>query len=67
MATAAAGSSTTLMFGGNGHSRGDNAGPGGDPSVVSGYWAGKLETEIVGVKDLTDVTVMRKADHVVVV
>ncbi|KAI4934473.1 hypothetical protein J4E85_002330 [Alternaria conjuncta] len=54
MATAAPGSSITLMFGGNGHSRGNFGGvEKGDPGRVSVYWAGSKEKEIVDVKELT--------------
>ncbi|KAH8721587.1 hypothetical protein GQ44DRAFT_741803 [Phaeosphaeriaceae sp. PMI808] len=53
MATAKAGSSIKLMFGGNGHSRGANAGGNGDAGRVGVYWAGKPETEIVDIKELT--------------
>jgi hypothetical protein len=60
MATTAAGSSIMPMYGGNGHSRGNNAGPGGDPGVVGVYWAGKAETEIVDVKELTEETLVQQ-------
>ncbi|CAO2649705.1 Nn.00g009970.m01.CDS01 [Neocucurbitaria sp. VM-36] len=46
MATAAAGSNIKLMFGGNGHSRGDNVGGNGDPGRVVVYWKGEAEAEI---------------------
>jgi hypothetical protein len=53
MATAAAGSSIKLMFGGNGHSRGNFGGVNtGDPGKVSVYWAGEKEKEIVDVKEV---------------
>jgi hypothetical protein len=53
MATAAAGSSLRLMFGGNGHSRGAPMDKTGDPGKVSVYWAGEKEREIVDVKEFT--------------
>ncbi|KAI4636311.1 hypothetical protein J4E83_001265 [Alternaria metachromatica] len=54
MATAAAGSPITLMFGGNGHSRGNFGGvEKGDPGRVSVYWAVSKEKEIVDVKEFT--------------
>lgn len=52
MATAIPGGAIKLMFGGNGHSRGANAGGNGDPGKVSVYWTGAPETEIVTVDDL---------------
>jgi hypothetical protein len=53
MATAHAGGSIKLMFGGNGHSRGNFGGVNtGDPGKVSVYWAGQKEREIVDVKEV---------------
>lgn len=60
MATAAAGSSIKLMFGGNGHSRGANAGGQGEPGTVSVYWAGKKETEITDMKELNNETLVQE-------
>ncbi|KAL1798914.1 hypothetical protein ACET3X_002951 [Alternaria dauci] len=61
MATASAGSSITLMFGGNGHSRGNFGGVEmGDPGKVSVYWAGSKETEIVDVKELTEENIVQR-------
>ncbi|KAB2109434.1 hypothetical protein AG0111_0g399 [Alternaria gaisen] len=61
MVTASAGSSITLMFGGNGHSRGNFGGVEmGDPGKVSVYWAGSKEKEIVDVKELTEVNLMQR-------
>jgi hypothetical protein len=54
MATAAAGSNITPMFGGNGHSRGANAGGNGNARCVGVYWAGKPETGILHVKELDE-------------
>ena len=51
MATAKAGESLRLMFGGNGHSRGFSVG--GTPGTVSVYWKGKPEAEITDVKEFT--------------
>ncbi|KAI4952782.1 hypothetical protein J4E91_003256 [Alternaria rosae] len=60
MATAAAGSFITLMFGGNGHSRGNFGGvEKGDPGRVAVYWAGSKEKEIVDVKELTKENLMQ--------
>jgi hypothetical protein len=53
MATAHAGSSIKLMFGGNGHSRGNFGGVNtGDPGKASLYWAGETEKEIADVKEV---------------
>jgi hypothetical protein len=61
MATAAAGSSITLLFGGNGHSRGNFGGvEKGDPGKVSVYWAGSKEKEIVDVKELTEENLVQR-------
>jgi hypothetical protein len=61
MATAVAGSSITLMFGGNGHSRGNFGGvEKGDPGQVSVYWAGSKEKEIVHVKELTEGNLLQR-------
>lgn len=60
MATAKAGASIKLMFGGNGHSRGANAGGEGDAGRVSVYWAGKAETELVDVEELTKETLVQE-------
>lgn len=47
MGTSRAGSSIKIMFGGNGHSRGDFGGvKTGDPGRVAIYWAGAVEREI---------------------
>jgi len=49
MATARAGSSIRLMFGGNGHSRGDFGGVQrkSGPGRVGVFWKGGVEREIV--------------------
>jgi hypothetical protein len=60
MATAAAGSNITLMFGGNGHSRGANAGGDGDAGRVGVYWAGKPETEIADMKELNEMNLVQE-------
>jgi hypothetical protein len=61
MATASAGSSITLMFGGNGHSRGNFGGvETGDPGTVSVYWAGSKEQEIVDVKEFTEENLLQR-------
>jgi hypothetical protein len=60
MATAKAGASIKLMFGGNGHSRGANAGGEGDAGRVAVYWAGKAETELVDVEELTNETLVQE-------
>ncbi|KAH7406606.1 hypothetical protein DE146DRAFT_777944 [Phaeosphaeria sp. MPI-PUGE-AT-0046c] len=60
MATAAAGSSIKLMFGGNGHSRGANAGGNSNAGRVAVYWAGKPETEFVDVTQLTNETLLQE-------
>lgn len=60
MATASAGGSIKLMFGGNGHSRGANAGGHGDAGRVAVYWAGKAETELVDVKELNSETLVQE-------
>ncbi|KAF2822348.1 hypothetical protein CC86DRAFT_300945 [Ophiobolus disseminans] len=60
MATAAAGSNITLMFGGNGHTRGNNAGPNGDPGRVVVYWVGEKEKELVDIKELNDDTLVQE-------
>jgi hypothetical protein len=61
MVTASAGSFVTLMFGGNGHSRGNFGGVEmGDPGKVSVYWAGSKEKEIVDVKELTEENLMQR-------
>ena len=55
MATASAGTSIKLMFGGNGHSRGDFGGvQTGDAGYVAVYWKGRVEQEIVDISELTD-------------
>lgn len=51
MASAKAGESLRLMFGGNGHARG--ASVGGTPGTVTVYWKGKPDTEIKDVKEFT--------------
>ncbi|KAI1516541.1 DUF4670 multi-domain protein [Pyrenophora tritici-repentis] len=54
MATARAGGSIKLMFGGNGHSRGDFGGvQKSGPGMVRVYWKGGVEREIVRVRELT--------------
>jgi hypothetical protein len=54
MATARAGGNIQLMYGGNGHSRGNFGGVDThDPGKVSVYWAGEKEKEIVDVSELT--------------
>jgi hypothetical protein len=60
MATAKPGGSIKLMFGGNGHSRGANAGENGDAGRVGVYWAGVPETELVDVKDLNSDTLLQE-------
>ncbi|KAJ4363949.1 hypothetical protein N0V83_009402 [Neocucurbitaria cava] len=54
MATASAGSNIKLLFGGNGHSRGDNVGGHGDPGQVIVYWKGEAGAEIVDVSEFRD-------------
>lgn len=54
MATSHPGGEIKLMFGGNGHSRGDNVGGSGDPGRVSVYWKGEVEAEIVDVSEFID-------------
>lgn len=55
MAAARAGSSIKLMFGGNGHSRGDmGGGETGDAGRVAVYWKGEKDSEIEDVKELTE-------------
>ncbi|KAH3946616.1 hypothetical protein HBH98_081710 [Parastagonospora nodorum] len=60
MATATAGASIKLMFGGNGHSRGSSAGGKGDPGKVAIYWAGEKEKELVNVSELTPDTLVQE-------
>jgi hypothetical protein len=60
MATATAGGSIKLMFGGNGHSRGANAGENGDAGQVGVYWAGVPGKELVDVKDLNSDTLLQE-------
>jgi hypothetical protein len=52
MATATPGGSLRLMFGGNGHARGSNVG--GDPGVVTVYWKGEPEAEIIDISEFTE-------------
>jgi hypothetical protein len=59
-ATASAGGSIRLMFGGNGHSRGSNAGGKGNPGKVGIYWAGEKEKELVDVSELTNETLVQE-------
>jgi hypothetical protein len=60
MATAQAGSNITLMFGGNGHSRGDFGGERtGDAGTVSVYWGGMPEKELLDVQDLNQDTLVQ--------
>ncbi|KAH9862406.1 hypothetical protein J1614_011061 [Plenodomus biglobosus] len=55
MATAGAGETIKLMFGGNGHSRGDMGGvKTGDAGRVAVYWKGEKESEIVDVNEFTE-------------
>jgi hypothetical protein len=61
MATASAGRSIKLMFGGNGHSRGNNAGGKGDPGRVGVYWGGAPERELVYLKDLNKKNLLKEA------
>lgn len=60
MATAAAGGEVKLMFGGNGHSRGANAGENGNPGNVSVYWLGASEQEIVDIKEFTQDNLLQR-------
>jgi hypothetical protein len=48
------------MFGGNGHSRGANAGGDGDAGRVGVYWAGKPETEIADMKELNEMNLVQE-------
>jgi hypothetical protein len=59
MATAKPGSTLRLMFGGNGHSRGNNM-PNNDPGVVSVYWKGEPEAEITNVNEFNDQNRLQK-------
>lgn len=53
MATARAGKSIRLMFGGNGHSRGDFGGvQKAGPGRVGVFWKGEPESEIVYVSEV---------------
>jgi hypothetical protein len=61
MATASAGSSIKLMYGGNGHSRGANAGGKGDPGRVGVYWGGGPERELADLRDLNKKTLLQEA------
>ncbi|KAK0723496.1 hypothetical protein B0T26DRAFT_675060 [Lasiosphaeria miniovina] len=61
IATAKAGGTITLRYGGNGHSRGKGANGNGDPGNVQVFWAGKKETELKTLDDLTDKTRIAKA------
>ncbi|KAK3380674.1 hypothetical protein B0T24DRAFT_591127 [Lasiosphaeria ovina] len=64
LATAKPGGSIVLRFGGNGHSRGNGTGENGlhgDPGTVEVFWAGKKETEIKTIDELTDKTSIAKA------
>jgi len=60
MATAAAGSSIKLMFGGYGHSRRNNAGNEHDGGKVALYWAGEPEKELVDISKLTAETLVQE-------
>ncbi|KAK3380799.1 hypothetical protein B0H63DRAFT_560650 [Podospora didyma] len=60
-AAAKAGGSIMLRYGGNGHTRGATAGEGGDPGQVQVFWAGKKETEIVTVDELTKDKIISQA------
>jgi hypothetical protein len=51
MATSTPGGSITLMFGGNGHSRGSNVDSNGDAGKVAVYWKGGPEEEIEDIKE----------------
>jgi hypothetical protein len=58
MKTAAPGDSIKLYFGGNGHTRGSNAGGTSNPNplgpgTVSVYWKGAPEQEIVDISEFT--------------
>lgn len=58
MATARAGESITLMFGGNGHSRGDFGGEQkAGPGRVGVFWKGVMENEIVYVSQASALVV----------
>jgi hypothetical protein len=61
MATASAGSSIKLMYGGNGHSRGANAGGKGNPGRVSVYWGGGPGKELADISDLNEKTLLQEA------
>ncbi|CBX91231.1 hypothetical protein IAQ61_010583 [Plenodomus lingam] len=55
MASAHAGDSIKLLFGGNGHSRADFGGVRtGDAGRVAVYWKGEKEREIVDVAEYTE-------------
>lgn len=54
MATASAGETIKLRYGGNGHTRGATAGANNDPGLVSVYWAGAAETEISTIDEFVD-------------
>ncbi|KAF1942422.1 hypothetical protein EJ02DRAFT_312253, partial [Clathrospora elynae] len=61
MATARAGTSIKLMYGGNGHSRGSFGGhETGDAGRVGVYWAGGPEREIVHIQDLSSRFLMQE-------
>ncbi|KAF1916668.1 hypothetical protein BDU57DRAFT_548325 [Ampelomyces quisqualis] len=60
MATSSPGQSLKLLFGGNGHSRGANAGENGDPGRVGVYWAGLKETELIHLSDLNSSTLVQE-------
>jgi hypothetical protein len=61
MATAKPGSNITLLFGGNGHSRGDFGGQRtGDAGTVSVYWGGVPAKELLHVEDLNQHTLVQR-------
>lgn len=54
MATSTPGGELKLLFGGNGHSRGDNAGGNGDPGRVAVYWKREPEAETEYISEFTE-------------
>lgn len=60
MAKAKAGGTLNLLWGGNGHARGANAGGDEGPGTVSIFWAGEKEKEIVLLSELTDEKLVQK-------
>ncbi|KAF2124588.1 hypothetical protein P153DRAFT_301965 [Dothidotthia symphoricarpi CBS 119687] len=61
MATSRPGRELKLLFGGNGHSRGDNVGGHGDPGRVAVYWKGEPEAEIVDISEFTEENRLQEA------